>query len=55
MRFPVKSKLMETLAMVSCLVAVLMTSSVGCGKTEDKIIIPTTLSELSLVQVWDKR
>lgn len=53
MRFPVKPKLTKTMATASCLVMILMTSvSLGCSKTE--LTFPTSLSELSLVQMWDK-
>lgn len=56
MRFPVKSKVIKIAAAVLFIVAVLGACSLGCGKTEaeEKITFPTALSELSLVQIWEK-
>lgn len=58
MRFPVKSKVIKTLAMILCLIAILMTSiSFACENTDDeinKVSIPTVLNEQTLVKLWDK-
>lgn len=56
MGFPVKSKMMRFIVTVSCLIAVITTSiSIGCGSTGTKrIALPATLSELTLVQMWDE-
>lgn len=52
------SKTMRIILAISCLLTVLMMSiSLGCENTEDeikKIPVPTSLSKLSLVQVWDQ-
>lgn len=52
-----RKKIMKAIALFLILTAVLLTSLPGCGEEgtpEATISVPTSLSELSLVQLWDK-
>lgn len=53
MRICFYSKMIKTITTIICLVVVLISSVLGCGKKED-VVFPTALGELSLVQVWNK-